>query len=267
MCDLKGILLWVLCCLVPLTVSAGDLDAPAGPSDAGSAMYTLEDIYNRLDAGTPGEKRTGGFTEPTSGPGPMGHTLDEVMGKAPALDDEDGAVAADVLEGKTYWGLKAGEWGPRTGTLSTQTLSEDSTTVAAGNYAATKLDAVDTDLASKNIKKDATIFGVAGDPNVVNTSSGDAVAGDMLSGKKAWVKGGEVTGSLTCPPAPTGNAVAGDVLFDKGFSNSSGTGMTGTMTNVGQETITPTTTNQTITKGYHDGTGYAEGDGTYCRGT
>ena len=51
-----------------------------------------------------------------------------------------------------------------------------------------------------------------------------------------------------------------DVLATKTFSNSSSAGLTGTMTNVGQQTITPTTTNQPITQGYHDGTGYAQGD-------
>ena len=34
------------------------------------------------------------------------HTLDEVMGKAPALDEANGATAADVASGKTFWGLK-----------------------------------------------------------------------------------------------------------------------------------------------------------------
>ena len=61
---------------------AGDLDAPAGPTSAGSAMYTLEDVYNRLDAGTEGTKRAGEFSEPSSGPASTGHTLDEVYAKA-----------------------------------------------------------------------------------------------------------------------------------------------------------------------------------------
>jgi hypothetical protein len=50
-----------------------------------------------------------------------------------------------------------------------------------------------------NIRSGVDLFGVSGDPNVVNTSSGDAVAGDVLVGKKAWVDGSEVTG--TAPPA------------------------------------------------------------------
>ena len=38
------------------------------------------------------------------------------------------------------------------------------------------------------------------------------------------------------------------------------------VTNIGQQTITPTTTNQTITEGYHNGTGYAEGDADLVAG-
>lgn len=105
----------MLFCLIPVTVFAGDLEAPAEPTEAGSAMYTLEAIYDRLDKGTPGSKRTGGFTEPSSGPGPTGHTLDDVMEKAPSVDDANGAGVADVLAGKTYWGLTTGAWGQQTG--------------------------------------------------------------------------------------------------------------------------------------------------------
>ena len=52
----------------------------------------------------------------------------------------------------------------------------------------------DVDLVSANIKSGVNIFGVSGDSNVVDTSSGDAVAQDIMAGKKAWVDGSEVTG-------------------------------------------------------------------------
>lgn len=97
---------------------AGDLTAPAGPDDPGSAMFTLEDLYQRLDSGAPGALRTGPFTEPTSGPGSTGHTLNEVMGKAPATDEINGAMPADVSSGKTFWGLKDSAWGLQTGTAA-----------------------------------------------------------------------------------------------------------------------------------------------------
>ena len=57
---------------------AGSLDAPAAPTDDNSAMYTLEDVYQRLNTGAEGTKRTGGFAEPAAGPaGGTGRTLDE----------------------------------------------------------------------------------------------------------------------------------------------------------------------------------------------
>lgn len=66
---------------LPGLIIAGDLDPSVGPDDPGSAMYTLEDIYNYLDTGVAGTKRTGGFVEPTLPPGSTGNTLDEVHAK------------------------------------------------------------------------------------------------------------------------------------------------------------------------------------------
>jgi hypothetical protein len=78
-----------------------------------------------------------------------------------------------------------------------------------------------------------TFLAVTGDSNVVNTTSGDAVAGEILDGKKAWVQGQEVTG---------------------------------TMANVGQQNVAPGTAAQTITQGYHDGTGSVAGDADLVAG-
>jgi hypothetical protein len=58
---------------------AGDLDSPAAPGNPGSAMYTLDDIYNRLNTRTSVAKRAGAFTEPSAAPGSTGHTTDEIM--------------------------------------------------------------------------------------------------------------------------------------------------------------------------------------------
>ena len=49
----------VVLTLLPLAAFAGELDSPAAPDDAGSARYTLEDLYNRLDTGAEGTKRAG----------------------------------------------------------------------------------------------------------------------------------------------------------------------------------------------------------------
>ena len=92
------------------------LDSLAAPTDAGSAMYTLEDIYQRLLKGTAGTMRSGSFTEPSTGPAPTMHTLNDVMGKAPAVDDTTGALDTEVCSGRKYWSLQSGTWGLRTGT-------------------------------------------------------------------------------------------------------------------------------------------------------
>jgi hypothetical protein len=55
----------------------------------------------------------------------------------------------------------------------------------------------DVNLVTGNIKAGRTIFGVAGKTEVVDTTTGDAVAGDIVSGKKAWVDGSEITGTIT----------------------------------------------------------------------
>ncbi|MDA0578528.1 MAG: DUF1566 domain-containing protein, partial [Verrucomicrobia bacterium] len=181
------------------------LTAPAATTAPGSAMYTVQDIYNRLETGAAGAKRAGAFVEPAAAPASTGQTLDDIMAKAPLLDAVNGATAAQVLTGKTFWGLLSGGWGTLTGTMPIQTLSAANDTVSAGYYAATTLSAVDTDLVSGNIRKDQTIFGVAGDANVVNTSSGDAVAANIALGKKAWADGAEVTGNKAGGVACTGS--------------------------------------------------------------
>jgi hypothetical protein len=174
--------------LLHAIVGAGDLEPTAGPDDSGSAMYTIEDIYNYLDTGVAGAKRSSGFTEPTSEPGSTMHTLDEIMNKAPAPDNVNGAAPGEVFSGKTYWGLRTdGAWEPQTGT-------------AAGTSSCT----------------------------------GDAAIGDVLSGKT--------------------------------FSNATSTGLSGTMTNVGQQNITPGATSQTITQGYHDGTSQVAGNADLLSG-
>jgi hypothetical protein len=57
----------------------------------------------------------------------------------------------------------------------------------------------DYNLVSGNIKSGVTIFGVNGKPNVVDTTeaANPAAAGNIMSGKKAYVNGALVTGTLT----------------------------------------------------------------------
>jgi len=113
------IIILLVALLSVLKAKAGD---PAGPGTppASTSSYALEDLYNRLSDGTAGSQST--FTAaPDGSKTGTGHTLDEVMGKAPAPDNTNGATTADVANGKTFWGLNAasGQWGLRTGTAST----------------------------------------------------------------------------------------------------------------------------------------------------
>lgn len=97
-----GIVMSIAVCILmasAISISAGSLNSPGAPGDTSS--YTLEDIYNRLNIGTTGTPRV--FTEPAAWTevGVM-HTLSEIMGKAPVVDDTNGAAVTDVLLGKTF---------------------------------------------------------------------------------------------------------------------------------------------------------------------
>lgn len=227
-----SLLPFVMVMVATFAAFAGDLNAPAAPTDAGSAMFTLDDIYNRLNAGTQGAKRIGPFVEPSAAPGSTMRNLNDIMSKAPVVDNTAGAGAEHVLAGKTYWGLQSGNWGLQTGTLAnvgtmniTPSIAEQ--TITAGFHDGTGKVAGDADLVSGNIKAGVNLFGVDGNAAVVNTSSANATAGEVLLERKVWVNGQEVTG---------------------------------TMPNNGAVNLTPGTTDQTIAAGYHDGTGKVAGD-------
>ncbi len=140
----------------------GTLDSPATPTNSASAMFTLQDIYNRLNTGAAGVKRTTVFAEPSAGPTIASMcTLNEVMAMAPVVN-ANAATESEVLSGRVFWGLNAGEWGQRTGTMAAQVLSDSSTSVEAGYYSATTLTDVEPDLVPENIAENVTIFGVTG---------------------------------------------------------------------------------------------------------
>ena len=80
----KNVLWAMVLSWIAAVVWAGEIDAPTGPSDAASAMYTMTDVYNRIDDGTEGTKRTTTYGEPTEDdfdagvPGSTGHTLTDL---------------------------------------------------------------------------------------------------------------------------------------------------------------------------------------------
>ena len=126
----------VVMLLVPGRLPAGELDPSLSygpPDEASSAMYTLEDIYQRLFAGTEGSVRTGGFTDPTS-VGVTMHTLDDIMGAAPPYaDNTSRADDGDVCSGLDYWALRADNWGSNTGSKDCNAPSFSSTEVTGVN--------------------------------------------------------------------------------------------------------------------------------------
>lgn len=104
--------------------------------------------------------------------------------------------ASPITAATVATGLEGFVNGAKVTGTGTKTLSVANDTVAAGYYAATTLSAVDTDLATANIKSGVTIFGIAGKTEVVDTTSGTAIAAEILATKVAWVDGIEITGSM-----------------------------------------------------------------------
>jgi hypothetical protein len=114
------------------------------------------------------------------------------------------AAIGDVLDGKLFYaddGTSQLE-----GTMPTVALDPVSGAYPAGYHAGDVggLVAVEAQLLSANIKSGINIFGVDGDSNVVDTTDGDAVEGDMLDGKFAYVAGVKVEGNV-----PAGDDVVG----------------------------------------------------------
>lgn len=120
---------------------------------------------------------------------------------------DTGATAAEILAGAQAWvnGVLLTGTMANNGTLmEVITTPSQKVTLAAGYYASGAVQIDPTQqalLVSGNIKSGVTILGVAGSPNVNDTTltSTAAGAGDLTAGKQAWVNGVLLTGTGTQP--------------------------------------------------------------------
>ncbi len=203
----------VLIVFFSMAVSAGAVlaaanktDSPAGPGSTSS--YSLDDIFERLDSGTAGTQST--FTEPAVPPGTATmHSLNDIMAAAPAQDNA-GAVAANVLTGKTFWGLTNGAWGLQTGSMPlgnnlTGGEGELSFDIPDGYYAGKTVTAADGDLKGENILPGVNIFGVDGSiPSQSDVTGGEGelsfdIPDGYYAGKTATAADGDLKGENILP--------------------------------------------------------------------
>jgi len=124
------------------------------------------------------------------------------------------AIAANVLATKTF--SKTGSAG-LTGTMvnvGTQNITPSTTThtITAGYHDGSGVVATDANLVTGNIKSGATIFGVAGKTEVVDTADANAVASEITISKTAYVNGVKITGTAAGLPlvSKTGQTISYD---------------------------------------------------------
>lgn len=211
-------------------------------SNHGAKTYTPSTVNQTLGAGYISSLTVNGDADLISANIKAGKNIFGVSGSTNVVDTSAGnLVAGAVLTG--YKGFSDGVQVTGTMTDKYNTDNITATTEVSGNTlkynipttaryrSGYHLVASDNDWVESNIKSGVNIFGKTG----------------------------------TCVQA-TGNAVAGDVLSGKTFSKSGSAGLSGTMANRGAVVITPTTTNQAISAGYHNGSGYVVGDASLVAG-
>lgn len=117
------------------------------------------------------------------------------------------ASNGDVLATKTYYkngGKYTGSMANNGSTSGTISTKDGTVTIPAGYTSGGTVEIASSakaSIISGNIKSGATILGVNGDSNVVDTTlaSGGATSAQILSGYGAYVNGTLVSGSATVP--------------------------------------------------------------------
>ena len=141
---------------------------------------------------------------------------------------KDTATEADVRYPKTFHagkGTKAKVGGILDCLIKKITPGTRKVVIPSGSYIAEDIEVDgDANLVSANIKSDTSIFGVQGDPNVVDTSDGNLSAGRMLAGTKGYSKGGPVNGEIQTLGdtsfSPSGSSAYNDCKISGATENS-----------------------------------------------
>lgn len=132
--------------------------------------------------------------------------LQEGGGNARYVETSDATAAAgDILAGKNAYvngNLVNGSMPNNGKTDGTISAVDGTVTIPAGYTTGGTVQISEAEqgkVIPGNIKSGATILGVAGKASVVDTDDADATAGDILSGKTAYVNGQKITGTTTMP--------------------------------------------------------------------
>jgi len=136
---MKKLIMMVLGLMVAVGMAgmaiAGNIDSPGAPS-AGSGMYTLQQVYDYLNAGTV-PTIPGSFQEPSAGPGStMKTTVQIVAAVATPFAQVNGPAAADVKKDVKFFSTASGSWGVQTGTAEGAAFGNWVPKTKATNYLA-----------------------------------------------------------------------------------------------------------------------------------